>query len=62
MEILSMPNNKPYGLYSCPTHLLKEVSHIISQPLAFPLNMPVSLGTYPRKLKISENHTNIQSR
>ena len=22
LEILSMPNNKSYGLYSCPTHLL----------------------------------------
>ena len=47
-----MPNNKSYGLYSCPTHLLREVSHIISQPLACLLNMSVSLGTYPRKLKL----------
>ena len=54
LEILSMPNNKSYGLYSCPTHLLKEVSHIISQPLASLLNMPVSLGTYPRKLKLAK--------
>ena len=52
LEILSMPNNKSYGLYSCPKHLLKVVSHIISQPLASLLNMSVSLGTYPRKLKL----------
>ena len=49
-----MPNNKSYGLYSCPTHLLKEASHIISQPLASLLNMSVSLGTYPRKLKLAK--------
>ena len=48
-----MPNNKSYGLYSCPTHLLKEVSHIISQPLASLLRY-VSLGTYPRKLKLAK--------
>ena len=54
LEILSMPNNKSYGLYSCPTHLPKEVSHIISDPLASLLNMLVSLGTYPRKLKLAK--------
>ena len=54
LEILSMPNNKSYGLYSCPTHLLKEVSYIISQPLASLLNMSVSLGTNPRKLKLAK--------
>ena len=49
-----MPNSKSYGLYSCPTHLLKEVSHIISEPLASLLKMSVSLGTYPRKLKLGK--------
>ena len=49
-----MPNNKSYVLYSCPTHLLKEVSHIISQPLASLLSMSVSLCTYPWKLKLAK--------
>ena len=29
-----LPNNKAYGLYSCPVSILKLSSHIISQPLA----------------------------
>ena len=30
LEILSIPNKKTYGLYSCPTQLLKYVSVITS--------------------------------
>ena len=45
LEIMSIPNNKAYGLYSCPTQLLKCVSNIISQPLASLLNFSVTQGT-----------------
>ena len=41
LEILSIPNKKTCGLYSCPTQLLKYVSVIISQPLATLLNVSV---------------------
>ena len=53
-EILSMSNNKSYGLYSCPTHLLKEVSDVISQPLASLFNMSVSQCSYPEKFKLAK--------
>ena len=33
-EIKVLPNNKAYGVYSCPVSILKLSSHIISQPLA----------------------------
>ena len=33
-EIKVLPNNKVYGVYSCPVSILKLSSHIISQPLA----------------------------
>ena len=49
-----MSNNKSYGLYSCPTHLLKEVSDVISQPLASLFNMSVSQCSYPEKLKLAK--------
>lgn len=53
-EILSIPNKKTYGLYSCPTLLLKYVSDIVSLPLASLLNVSVSQGVYPAKLKLSK--------
>ncbi|EDO26081.1 predicted protein, partial [Nematostella vectensis] len=54
LEIMSIPNHKACGLYSCPTQLLKCVSHIISHPLALLLNMSVAQGTHPDKLKMSK--------
>lgn len=54
LEILSIPNKKAHGLYSCPTQLLKYISDIISQPLATILNLSVSQGEYPSKLKLSK--------
>ena len=54
VEILSIPNQKSYGLYSCPTQLLKCASDFISQPLATLLNRSVSLGMYSAKLKLSK--------
>ena len=54
LEILSMPSNKSYGLYSCPTQLLKCSCDIISPVLANFLNKSVNLGAYPSKLKLSK--------
>ena len=54
LEILSTPNNKAHGLYSCPTYLLKLSSDIISVLLANLINLSISQGLYPAKLKISK--------
>ena len=53
-EILSLPNNKTCGLYSCPTQLLKCSCNIISPALSHIFNLSVMLGAYPSKLKISK--------
>ena len=53
LQIFAIPKSKAYGLYSCPTQLLKCVSDIISQPLASLLNFSVIQGVYPAKLKLS---------
>ena len=50
LEILSIPNNKSSGLYSCSAQLLKRSCDIISPVLANFLNKSVSLGAYPSKL------------
>ena len=55
LEILSTPSNKAYGLYSCLTYLLKLSSDITSRPLANFINLSISQGLYPAKLKISKN-------
>ena len=34
LEILSIPNGKSHGLYSCPTHMLKHAHQYLSEPLA----------------------------
>ena len=54
LEVLSTPSNKAHGLYSCPTYLLKQGSDIISIPLANLINLSISQGVYPAKLKISK--------
>ena len=54
LEILSIPNNKSSGLYSCSAQLLKRSCDIISSVLANFLNKSVSLGAYPSKLKMSK--------
>ena len=51
MEILSTPSNKAYGLYSCPVHLLKSAHQAISHTLTELMNMFISTGIYPHKLK-----------
>ena len=51
-EIRSFSNKKACGLYSCPTLLLKYASDIVSLPIATLLNVSVSQGVYPAKLKL----------
>ena len=48
---MALPNNKSHGLYSCPTKLLKYSSTIISDILAKIVNLSVTSGNYPSKLK-----------
>ena len=50
-EILNLPQNKAYELYSCPIRLLKSAAHILSNPLTSIINCSVKQGIYPRKLK-----------
>ena len=50
-EILSIPKNKAYGLYSCPIRILSCAKHIVSGPLADIFNMSVQKGVFPSKLK-----------
>ena len=54
LEILSIPNNKSHGLYSCPTRLMKCASDVLSHLLAEIFNSSVLLETYPAKLKMSK--------
>ena len=54
LETFAITKNKAYGLYSCPTQLLKFVSDIISQPLTSLLNLSVIRGVYLAKLKLSK--------
>ena len=51
LEILSIPNNKAHGLYSCLTRILKSASSILSYLLANIFNTSIELGSYPTKLK-----------
>jgi len=53
-EILSIPNDKSYGLYSSPTKLLKLSSSIIAPVLSELLNISIKSGSYPSKLKIAK--------
>ena len=54
-EIMSIPINKSYGLYSCPIRILKLARYILSESLSELLNKSVNSGIYPSKLK----HTKI---
>ena len=53
-EILLVPNDKSYGLYSLPTKLLKCSSAVIAPVLTDILNTSIRLGTYPSKLKMAK--------
>ena len=50
-EILSIPKNKAYALYSCPIRILFCAKRIVSVPLADIFNMSVQNGWFPSKLK-----------
>ena len=50
-EILSIPLNKAHGLYSCPNRILRSARYILSYPLAKLMNLSVTSGEYPSKLK-----------
>ena len=54
LEILRIPNNKSHGLYSCPTQLLKYSSKVVSSTLAEIINLSISSGMYPKKLKMAK--------
>ena len=51
LEILLLPSNKAYGLYSCPVCILKCARNILSSPLAELINLSLQSGKYPSKLK-----------
>ena len=53
-EISRIPKNKPHGLYSCPTQILKCSSNAISNTLAEIINLSISTGVYPNKLKMAK--------
>ena len=52
LEIMTIPLNKVYGLYSFATRILKSVKHIISQPLSLLINKPLGKDVYLFKLKL----------
>ena len=51
LEILSTPHNKAYGLFSCPTRMLKCASKVISKPLCKIINDSITSGVFPSRLK-----------
>ena len=51
LEILNVPMKKVYGLYSCPTRILRCARHLLSKPLSNIINKSVETGIYPQKLK-----------
>ena len=53
-EILSIPNDKSYGLYSSPIKLLKLSSFIIAPVPSELLNLSIKSANYPSKLKIAK--------
>ena len=52
-EISRKPNDKSFGLYSCPTKILKSSAYVISSTLAQIINLSISTGVYPKKLKMA---------
>ena len=51
LEILSMPHNKAYRFFSCPTRMLKCASKTISKPLCKIINDSIMSGVFPSRLK-----------
>lgn len=54
IQILSIANSKSHSLYSCPTQLLSYSSDNISLVLSNIFNTSITLGAYPKKLKMSK--------
>ena len=60
MEILSTPsNNSLWTIFSCPARLLKSTRQAISHTLAELMNMSISTGIYPHKLKHANSNSNL---
>ena len=53
-EIITLPENKAYGLYSSPAKLLKLARSFISLPLAEIFNQSILSGIYPAKFKLAK--------
>lgn len=53
-QIVSIPSNKAYGLYSSPTILLKCAKSTNGSHLAEIINISIQLGKYPSKLKFAK--------
>ena len=53
-EISRIPNGKSHGLYSCPTKILKSSANVISSTLTQIINLSISTGVYPKKLKMAK--------
>ena len=54
VEILSIPNGKSHGLYSCPTQMLKHAHQYLKELLEQLINTSVFQRAYPAKLKLSK--------
>ena len=54
LAILSIPNGKSHGFYSCPTQTLKHAHQYLSELLALFIYTSVFQGAYPAKLKLSK--------
>jgi len=50
-EILLIPKNKTYSLYSCPIRILTDARCVMSGPLSIIINISVQKGIFPSKLK-----------
>lgn len=53
-QILNLPNNKAYGLYSSPVKLLKLAKSIISASSTEIFNKSILTGVYPAKLRYAK--------
>ena len=51
LEIMAIPLQKAYGLYSFPARILKCARHNLCKPLSDLINKSVETGIYPDKLK-----------
>ena len=54
LEISKLKNGKSTGPYSIPIAILKQIKHIISEPLAILYNMSFNYGTLPVQFKLAQ--------